>query len=504
MTLVNRRVFQELALPAAAGFAIFWAIFRAEVQSITIDEADTYVFFAAKSLNNIWLPATNNHVLNSLLMWVSTRLFGTFAITARVPALLGAVLYICVCCYLCQRITHKLRLQLPLFICLTYNPFVFDFMVAARGYSLALAFLVAAIAVPVWHLEQEGRSLLKSCALASLFLGLSFSSNFSFAVIDGVTFLAIAMWAVRRRGQDSFGWILTACVVPGLAVSLLICGYALFHWPTGELSYGAKSLGQMTKSIIDASLFRLDPRFGKAGLYRLMAYLKPALLPMLAIFCVLKLIVTRVEGAWLHDEHWRRMGRLAAALAGIASLAIFIHWLAFRLYQLPLPLDRTAIYLVPFATLIAGIIAAVPARSRAGIWLHRGLAATIFTLAFYFLFCLRLTYFKEWEWNADVKDVYPVLARYNHQDGVTEIATDWWYGSPLNFYRLASGRETFEEIKAPLEPVPGKKVYVLHGLFDRKFIDQERLTIVYRGAATDIVVAVNPKAVLRPISVAEP
>jgi hypothetical protein len=497
MTLLNRRVLQDLALPTVAGFAIFWTILRASVQSITIDEAVTYLLFGCRTLKFTFYPSSNNHVLNSLLMWISTRLFGAFAITARVPALLGAVLYICVCYYLCQRITHKLYLQLLFFICLTYNPFVFDFMVAARGYSLALAFLVAAIAVPVWHLEKEGRSLEKSCALASLFLSLSFAGNFSFAVVDAAAFLAITSWALRRRGRESLQGILTACVLPGLATALLICGYALFHWPQGELAYGAKSLGQMTKSVIDASLFRLDPRFGKAGLYRMMTYLKPVLLPLLAMLCGLKFIVTGLEGAWLQDAHWRRMGRLASALAGIVALAIFIHWLAFRLFQLPLPLDRTAIYMVPLCTLIAAIVAAVPARSGAGMWFHRGLVASFFTLAFYFVLCLRLTYFKEWEWCANVKDVYPVLAQYNHQDGVTEIGTDWWYGPPLNFYRLASGLETIEEIKAPLEPVPGKKVYVLHGIFDRKFIDQERLTIVYRGASTDIVVAVNPEASLR-------
>ena len=495
MTLVNRRVFQKFALPAAAGFAIFWAILRAYVQSITLDEADTYQFFVARQAQNIWHPGTNNHVLNSLLMWTFTHLFGTFAITARAPALLGAILYISVCYYLCQRVTDKSYLQLPLFICLTYNPFIFDFMVAARGYSLALSFLVAAIAVPLWYREKEGRSLQKSCVAASLFLGLSFCANFSFAIIDAATFLAIAVWALRRRDKESAGKILQACILPGLATALLIGGYPLFHWPKGELWFGARSLGQMTKSVVDASLFQLDWRYLPSSVYRKLTYLKPALLPMLGILCVLQLVVTRIEGAWLENAHARRMGRLASDLAGIAALAILIHWLAFRFYQLPLPMDRTAIYLVPFCTLIAGIIASVPARSSMGVWCHRGLVAAFFMMACYYLLCLRLTYFKEWEWNANVKDVYPVLARYNHQDGVTEIGTDWFYGSALNFYRLASGRETLEEIKAPLEHVPGKKIYVLHGLFDRKFIEQERLAIVYRGASTDIVVAINPEAI---------
>jgi hypothetical protein len=45
-------------------------------------------------------------------------------------------------------------------------------MVAARGYGLADAFLLAAIAIPVWHRVKGRPTLATSCALASLALGL--------------------------------------------------------------------------------------------------------------------------------------------------------------------------------------------------------------------------------------------------------------------------------------------------------------------------------------------
>ena len=81
-------------------------------------------------------------------------------------------------------------------------------------------------------------------------------------------------------------------------------------------------------------------------------------------------------------------------------------------------------------------------------------------LAGYFLLCLRLTYFKEWQWDAEVKDAYPVLARYNHEAGVTDVGSDWMYVASLNFYRATSGKETMGEILGPPQPVPGKQAYV--------------------------------------------
>jgi hypothetical protein len=163
-------------------------------------------------------------------------------------------------------------------------------------------------------------------------------------------------------------------------------------------------------------------------------------------------------------------------------------------------MGRTALYLVPLSTLIAGIIAAAPANSWAGGWLHRALIATFFALACYFLLCLRLTYFEEWKWDAEVKDVYPLLAKYNHLDGVTDVGCSWYYTSTLNYYRLASGRETIEEMRSGAEPIPGKPVYVLNGVMDRDFISREGLAVVYKGASTDIVVGVNPQARLKPVT----
>jgi hypothetical protein len=505
MALVNKRVFQAGFLILAAIFAIFWAILRARVQSLTIDEADTYLFFTSRELRWVWWPDSNNHVLNSVLMWLTIHVFGTSSSSVRAPALSGAILYIITCYLLCRYITNRFALQLSLFICLTYNPFVFDYLVAARGYSLALAFLIAAIAIPVSHAVDRGPSLGMSCALASLALGLSFTANFSFAFVDAAAFLGILAWAVtlsRTREPQPVFRILGFCVLPGLLVTLLICGYPLAHWKSGNLWYGSQSLSEMTKSLVEPSLYQLDPRFWNPSLYRAIGHLKPWLVPLLGILSLCQVLVTRLDGAWLQDARTRKMGRFAAALVGIAAFSLLLHWLAFHFVKLPLPRARTGIYLVPLVTLAGGVIAAVPARSLASQWFGRGLTVVFVCLACYFLLCLRLTYFEEWKWDADVKDVYPVLARYNHDYGVREVGTTWWYVATLNYYRAASNTETFLNFSAPTaEPPVDRSIYVLHGLFDRGFLDKQKLVVVYRGKSTDIVVAVRPDGPIPPIRI---
>ena len=112
----------------AGAFAIVWAVGRAYVQSVTLDESDTYFWFVANS--DVFYPFPNNHVLNTLLIWVTTHVFGLSSLTLRMPALLGAVLYAFWFCYfLCQSLT----LPFPVFLCLIYNPFLLDFYGGGAG-----------------------------------------------------------------------------------------------------------------------------------------------------------------------------------------------------------------------------------------------------------------------------------------------------------------------------------------------------------------------------------
>jgi hypothetical protein len=384
-------------------------------------------------------------------------------------------------------------------ICLIYNPFIFDFMVAARGYGLADAFLLAAIAIPVWHRVTGRPTLPTCCALASLALGLSFAANFSFAFVDLAAFLVILTWAIRRRDGQSFVRVAAFCALPGLLIALLLCGYPLSHWPKGAFWQSAQSLKEMRQSLIRSSLYRLNPRFLDADLYDLMDFLRPRLPVLLGLLCLCQLVATRLDGSWFLDQRTRWLGRFGAALAAIAAFSVLLHWLAFRLHDVPLPLGRTGIFLIPLCTLVAGVIAAAPARSAVSHWLRRGITAVFICLAFYFVLCLRVTYFKEYQWDADVKDVYSVLARLNHTYGVTDVATNGFYAGPLNFYRALSKRETFPEFTAINgEPPTGKSVYVLPESYYQPFIKKANLVVVYRGNSTDVVVAVTPNEPVPP------
>lgn len=468
-----RERLEEPFFLAIAAFVLVWAVARASLQSITFDEAFSYLYFG-KTLSATQDFSANNHVLNSLLMLVTTHLFGPSNLSVRMPALLGALLYVSVCYLLCRRIAPGFALRLGLFVCLTFNPFILDFMAAARGYSLANALLMSAIAIqilcrptPLW------------CALASLSLGLSFCANFSFAFADFSAFLALLVWAFRGREAQSALGLLANCTLPGALVTFVICGYPLTHrgdakWED-HLYWGAHSVREMRKSLVEASLYELDPALPFSNFA---GWFGPKLMPGLVFLCLARTIVAK-------PRVWN--------LAAITVSAFAASWLAFHFFGLPLPLGRTGIYFVTLCTLGMGVIASSPARGLLSRWLQLGLVVSLLGLGSYFVLCLRLSYFKAYRWNADVKDAYAVLARLNQTRGLTDVQTSGVFVPGLNFYREVSGQETFSEFEAETpEVVAGRAAYVLNEGYWADFIRREKLVVIYRGKLSGTVVALSP------------
>jgi hypothetical protein len=338
-----------------------------------------------------------------------------------------------------------------------------DHLVAARGYSLAMAFLMVSLAV-----AAEGQLDPRACAVCSICAALSFAANAAFALVNaamlGGVFLLAAMRAPTLRERLR---LLGACAGPGLVVTIFLTIHEVLHFPTGELWYGSRTLGEMFRTVRESSLYRLNPQIVNPSLMQALEFLAPYLVP-----AVLAL------AAW---QFRRRQPAFAYLLIGVLAAAILGHWLMLKRFHILLPKDRTAIWIVPLLTLTAGVVAVN----------RRSLTVALGAMSVYFALCMRLHYFKEWNWDADVQEIYPVLAWYNHTYGVREVESNWQYGSGLNFYRLKSGSETFAEIPSPVKLRAGYRIYVLNYPFDEDFFKAQRLRVVYHGRTTDAVVAVD-------------
>ena len=399
---------------------------RACVQSIVGDEGLTYLFFVQPSWPAHWQPGANNHLLNSLWMRGFVALFGLHQITVRGPALVGAAIYIASAYALCRMISEEWKVRLPLFVCLVYNPFVFDFFVAARGYGLATAFLLAAIVTAAGSLRTAPpRRVILACAAASSMIGLSFTANFAFAFADAAVMLTIAAWAIFSA-PGLWRKIAVASAGPALAVIVMLPSYTLLHWPRGQLYEGGTSIGEMLGTAAQASLYQLNSMIVNPLWMAVFNRIGPFLIPL-----ALGLAAAHLALAVRDGKAWQ--SRLAGAAAGAIALTIGAHSIAFHWAGLLMPRHRTALFVVPLFTVFAGAAAAIPDRSRVAQLTRRGLIAMLAVLAGYFVLCLRLTYFKEWNYIAEAKQAYAVAAYYNHTRCVQNVSAGWYYDSALDF-----------------------------------------------------------------------
>jgi len=128
----------EYLLFCTAFAAVVWTLIRAHIQSVTIDEADTYLAFVSSSDPLHWYHV-EQPILNSMLAKLSTGVFGC-PIWRCATRDSGAIIYIGSCLWICRNLAiGDLAMgssRLP-----RLEPFVGDYLVAARGYSLALGFL---------------------------------------------------------------------------------------------------------------------------------------------------------------------------------------------------------------------------------------------------------------------------------------------------------------------------------------------------------------------------
>src|SRR5882762_7016896 len=127
-------------------FVFITNLYRAATQSLTIDEAFTYNLYLSKNLHAILTQFdANNHVLFTLLARTAVSFLGKAEWVLRLPTILAGLLYLVVVYKLCRLLLGEGWLLLLGVAALVLNPYLLDFLSAARGYGLAIALLMLAI-----------------------------------------------------------------------------------------------------------------------------------------------------------------------------------------------------------------------------------------------------------------------------------------------------------------------------------------------------------------------
>ncbi len=139
-------------------FAIGFRIYKADFAGITYDERANFRLFAQNLFTAVNVfTTTNNHVLNSVLMYYAHEYFAYYDHFIRIPSLLAGILFTLSLAYIVHRTISSKAIRVAALAMISLIPFVVDYSFMARGYSYAMGACFVQIALVVWLIEHKIR-----------------------------------------------------------------------------------------------------------------------------------------------------------------------------------------------------------------------------------------------------------------------------------------------------------------------------------------------------------
>ena len=339
---------------------------RAARLSVTIDEGGAFAFSRGDAS---FINSANNHWLNSLGVRVSQQVFGESELALRLPNVAAFGIYTAAVIWIVARVRH-LPARLLGFALLMANPFIVEFFGLARGYGLAMAFVMLALAGLLAVRPRDSSTVFVVRVVIVCVAGLLAVYSYFGAlnvVLATLGVLAIDIVAgVRRAGKRRATGAVVAAVtiVTATAAGLVPAVTELMQLERrGELYYGGKR-GLLPDTLIS---------FLETSSYR---YTYPAFAPAWATTAeVVFTILLAAALCWAaitavgRRRRWGDMHR--AALVGITAIAAVQVQAMWRgtLY----PIDRTAlVYALPLLCFAMLVVADL--HSVGGRWIPRAVS----------------------------------------------------------------------------------------------------------------------------------
>ena len=436
---------RDLALKLFLALVWLVCLYRAITQAIVHDEALTYHLYIAAPFSTIFqFFDANHHFLNTLLMKVSVSLFGASEWSMRLPALAGAALYFAAVYRICAREIRTFAVSLAAASLLVLNPFILDFMVAARGYGMAMGLWMWALAVLIGYLRKPDpdarRDLLRpgrpsaSRSWRTWYLSIPAAAlvMVSWAVLKSPVPAAApepgtphipkkrrnrrkrpSMTSQDRALQSFWRWVVVPALV-GCVVLFLVFPIGQRH--RGQLLRRGRILAASLHSLYDVSLAHGGPLR--------QAVLRPGLRDGIAFGLAPAMLAFGLALGIRRRDVLLLLPCAVAVLCGVLLLAL--HLAVNLLY----PFDRTGIYFLPLLALALAGLAEGTGLIRIAAWTVSALLVGQFLLEF------DTRKFALWDYDADTPAILRELAKAapDRRANSVRVANSWQLEPSLNFY----------------------------------------------------------------------
>jgi hypothetical protein len=468
--------------------ALAVSIYRAATQSITHDEARVFLLYMQGSVRHAFAyTGIQNHVLQAVLSRLMLTWLPASAFVIRIPTLLAAVLFCAAVVAICERLFDDRWMCWTVVALMTLHPYTLDFLSAARGYGLMLAFLLVATALVVPGVISIPESIAHAAAGVSLGLAIAATTACLFAVA-GIVFAAAMSYALSRRWRDGVVRIATLCIVAAIVAAIPLANQ--LYRATGSDYQLATQLGSDSflleaASLIRASVSRGNPYLTTMGVVT-RGQVAALVIAAMSVVAAVVLAIARLSRWTSLEAADRALVWLVTMLTGTVASTVGAHLLMHVTY----PQARMALYWIPFVTLA---IALAWSRTRAGSVSRVGGWAVALLVVVVDLSLLDVTTYADWKPDApDAALVDNIVNDHRGSGRQVTVGGSWVLEPSMNFYRVTRRLDWMR----PMErrpPDAGDDYYVLVKE-DRATVDRLRLHVLYDDSRTGTLAAATSAA----------
>ena len=407
-------------------------VYRAQILSMTHDEAGTYMFFYDVNFlsfftdSSTWRSA-NNHLLNTLAYKLTIAIAGHSDFNIRIGNVLSFALYLVSIFFIGKDVFKYNGSRILLFTLLVANPYVIDFFSLSRGYGMSIAFLMFAY----WQFWKFFDSE-KLINFMFGFLALGFST---FAIMSNLIFIpsiALSIWIViflnyRRYKLEVPRYIFYIPIITFLVIIGILYIPLTALSSLDEFRFGTRSISRPFTSLIANSL-RHRLYLGSAS------YFVFAALFFITLFASLYSGIKR----FVREENKYNNFNVFLVISFISLMLALLA--AYLILGSKFPVDRKSIMFVPLLGLLFTMCLdrsyKIKKTNLIGL-------VTSFLLMAHFVNALDIEKTREWWYDAYTEKMMDVIVSDAGSKKVV-VGSHWFYNPVLNYYRHTKNLEYIE------------------------------------------------------------
>jgi uncharacterized membrane protein len=332
-----------IALSSVVLFA--YIVTRALTLSLTYDEAWTCKEVLKASYYGIIsykeYMIANNHVLNSIWVKACLRVFDFSVFPLRLLSIIGGLLYI-VYVYFITNFFSNSYIKIFAFVLLCFQPFILDYFSLARGYGLALSFLVISVYL---LLKKTNKINANYISLSTVFITVAALLNFSFVyaclAIVSVN-VGLKLW-LNSKTKPIYLVHYIIRLVPEILCLLLV---VLYIYPIGKVLSKESFLLASDAGFVRGTLASLLYGITYGTIHGL-GGIVIKLIFIITMCLVMPAVLAGRKADKLSDNYYRLLIVITLLL-----IVICVIYGQYYINKTKYPIERGAIYLLPLLFLI--------------------------------------------------------------------------------------------------------------------------------------------------------